>query len=178
MKTIKISLFTFLLILLSSCSSDNENSEVDRAMVVGTWNLEAFNYSGSTSGNFEGVDLSSDYSGEARNIDATLSFNEDNTFNFEGNYDVVLETEGMTQTVPMNNVSSTGNWRMEGDYIISSAAIGQVQGQGVQGPEEGRMRVSEVTANRMVLDIDQENNVNQNGMELNMTTIGRYVLTR
>ena len=67
---------------------------------------------------------------------------------------------------------------MEGDYITSSAAIGQIKGQGVQGPEEGRMRISENTANRMVLDIDQENKVNQNGMELNMTTIGRYILTR
>jgi len=30
---------------------------------------------------------------------------------------------------------------MEGDYIISSAALGQVQGQGVHGPEEGRMNI-------------------------------------
>jgi len=58
---------------------------------LGTWNLEAFDFSGSTSGNFEIVDLSSDYSGEARNIDTALSFNEGNTFNFEGSYDDVLE---------------------------------------------------------------------------------------
>ena len=58
---------------------------------LGTWNLEAFDFSGSTSGNFEIVDLSSDLSGEARNIDTALSFNEGNTFNFEGSYDGVLE---------------------------------------------------------------------------------------
>ena len=67
---------------------------------------------------------------------------------------------------------------MEGDYIISSAAIGQVQGQGVQGPQEGRMRISEISENRMVLDVDQESTTSQAGMEFQIKTTGRYVLTR
>lgn len=178
MKTIKFSLLAFLFIFATSCSSDDDSPNVDRSMVVGDWNLQAFNYSGSTSGSFEGVDLSTNYDGEAENINAVLSFNEDNTFDFSGSYDIILNAEGTSQVVNMEDVASTGNWRMDGNYIISSAAIGQVQGQGVQGPDEGLMRVSEISENRMVLDVDQESSTTQGGMVFILKTTGRYVLTR
>jgi len=177
MKTIKFSLFVIFLILLSACSSD-DSPNVNTAMVTGEWNMEAFDYSGETSGNFEGMDLNTSYSGVGENIDAILSFNADNTFDFSGSYDVRFTAEGFTEMVPVSNASSSGTWKIEGDYIVTSQTIGQVQGQGVQGPQEGRMRISEVSENRMILIIDQESTTSQNGMEFTISMDGKYVLTK
>ncbi len=177
MKTIKFSLVTLLFISFLSCTEDDSPS-TDTSMVTGTWNIEAFDYSGTSSGNFEGIDMTINYSGVAENIDATLTFNQNNTFNFEGSYDVALTTEGFTQTVHMSNVSSTGSWEKEGDYLITTGAMGQVQGQGVPGPQESEMWISEISENRMELIIDQETMINQNGIDFTVKTNGRYLLTR
>lgn len=178
MKTIKFSVVLLLFISLIACSTDDDSPNIDSSMVTGEWNIEEFNYTGETSGNFEGMDISSSFEGIAENINATLSFNEDNTFNMAGSYDVRLSAEGITEIVPVNNASSSGTWRIEGDYIITSGAVGQVQGQGVAGPQEGRMRINEVSESRMVLIIDQESNVSQGGMEFTMKMDGKYVLTK
>lgn len=178
MKTIKFSLLAILFICLTACSTDDDSPNVDTSMITGVWNLQEFNYSGETSGNFEGMDINTSFEGIAENIDATLSFNEDNTFNMAGSYDVRLTSEDITEVVPVNNASSSGTWKIEGDYIITSGAVGQVQGQGIAGPQEGRMRISEVSESRMVLIIDQESTTNQGGMDFTIKMDGRYVLTR
>lgn len=178
MKTIKFSMFALLCIFFISCSSDDEPVNVDSSMVTGDWIIESFNYNGESSGTFEGIDLSTTYEGVGENIDAVLSFNDDNTFDFQGNYDVRLTAEGITEVVSMDDATSSGNWSLDGDYIVTSAAIGQVQNQAVQGPSESRMRISEVSENRMVLIIDQEDTMTQGGMEFNIKTGGRYVLIK
>ncbi|MDR5592041.1 lipocalin family protein [Christiangramia sp. SM2212] len=178
MKTIKFSLIAFLFISFVACSTDDDSPNVDTSMITGVWNIEEFNYTGETSGNFEGMDINASFEGVAENIDATLSFNEDNTFIMAGSYDVRLSSEGITEVVPVNNASSSGTWKIEGDYIITSGAVGQVQGQGVAGPQEGRMRISEVTETRMVLIIDQESTTSQGGMDFTMKMDGIYVLTK
>ncbi|CAL66863.1 lipocalin family protein [Christiangramia forsetii] len=178
MKTIRFSVFALLFVFFTSCSSDDDAPDVDTSMLTGEWNIEAFNYSGETTGNFEGIDISSNFDGIGENINATLSFNDDKTFNMAGSYDVRLSAEGLTEVVPIDNASSSGTWKIEGDYIITSQTIGQVQGQGVAGPQEGRMRISEVTQNRMVLIIDQESTTTQGGMEFTMKMDGKYVLTK
>ena len=177
MKTIKFSLLAFLCLFIASCSSD-DTPNTDSSMVTGTWNLEAFDYSGETTGNFDGMDISAAYQGLAKNIDATLSFNSDNTFDFQGDYDVELTTGGMTQVVPMEDVSSSGTWRIEGNNLITSGAVGQVQGEGVQGPQESIMRISEVSESRMVLLVDQEDKITEGGMEFTMVSSARYILSR
>ncbi len=177
MKNIKFSLLALLFIAVTSCSEDDAPSK-NNSMIVGDWKLEEFNYQGETSGTYQGMDLSSSYEGIGKNINATLSFNEDNTFDFQGDYEVDLSYEGMTQNYPMENVSSSGNWSVDGDYIITSSAIGQVQTQAVVGPQEGRMRISELTENRMVLIIDQESTMSQSGMDFMIRMGGKYVLSR
>ena len=163
-----------------SCSDDSESITLseEEKMLVGAWQIQSFNYTGTSTGMFGGMEMTSTYKGVAQNLDAVLSFNDNRTFNFQGSYDVKLTVETMDLMVPVQDASSSGDWYIQDNYLYTSDALGQVNNEMVQGPQDGRMRIQENTENRLVLKIDQESEVNQNGMEFLVKLSGEYILTK
>ncbi len=179
MKTIKLSLLAILFITFSSCSKDDDNnSDLNTSMMLGEWNLESFNYEGTSEANFEGFDFSTSYSGVSENEDFTLTFNENNTFESNGKYDVRLTVEGITQLVPLETTTSTGDWSVNGNILTTSSLFTQVNGSPTQSESISEMRITEITENRMVLSFDQESKVNQSGLDYTVTLIGEYILIK
>lgn len=180
MKTIKLLLLSGIVISFMSCSDENESPSLseEEKMLVGAWQIQSFNYSGTSTGNFSGMEVSSSYQGVAHDIDAVLTFRDNRTFGMQGSYNVTLTVEGFDFLVPIEDASSSGDWYVEGEYLYTSNALGQVNNQMVQSPEDGRMRIQESTENRMVLLIDQEEEISQNGVDYLVEVSGQYVLTK
>lgn len=181
MKTIKILVLAFVIISTYSCSDDGDSVTLseEEKMLVSAWKLESFQYTGTTTGNFEGIDLSSSYEGIGQDVDAVLTFKDNRTFNFEGSYDVLLSVTGFDgMLIPVENASSSGDWYIEGGYLYTSDAFGQVDNQMVQNPEDSRMRIQENTENRLVLVIDQESEISENGVDYIVKLSGQYILTK
>ncbi len=179
MKTIKLSLLAILFIAFSSCSKDDDNnSDLNTSMMVGEWNLESFMYEGKSDANFEGIDLSTTYSGVSENEDFKLTFNENNTFTSVGTYDVKLTVEGITQLVSLGNNSSSGDWSVNGNILTTSSLFTQVNGSPAQSEAISEMRITEISENRLALTFDQESTINQSGLEYTVTLNGEYILTK
>lgn len=177
MKTIKLSLLAILFIAFSSCSKDDEPN-VNNPMMLGEWNLSSFNYQGTSDATYEGMNLSTSYTGEAENVDFTLTFNDDNTFKAQGTYDVRLVMEGFTQVVSMDNTASTGDWSVNGNVLNTSTLFTQINGSPSQDSSVSELIIKELTANRMVLAFDQESVINQAGLDYTVSLNGEYVLTK
>lgn len=178
MKTIKLSLFALMFISLCSCSKD-ESPNLNATMIVGEWNLSSFNYDGKTEMNYEDTNYTSNFSGVAENIDLTLTFNSNNTFQSKGSYDVNLTIEGYSQIYPVSGYTSSGNWSVDGNILKTTTNLAQMsEGEVGSGESVGDMIIQEITENRMVLTIDQVTKINESGFENIATISGEYVLTR
>ena len=148
-------------------------------MLVGAWKVESFEYAGTSTGYFEEMDLSSTYQGTGQNVDALLTFKDNRTFNFQGSYDVYLSVSGFDgMLIPIENASSSGDWYIQDNYLYTSEVLGQVDNQMVQNPGDSRMRFEERAGNRLVLIIDQENEINENGVDYLVKLSGQYILTK
>ena len=181
MKTIKILVLTFFIISTFSCSDDGDSVSLteEEKMLVGAWKIESFQYTGTTTGNFEGMDLNSTYEGIGQDIDAVLTFRDNRTFKFEGSYNVLLSVTGFDgMLIPVENASSSGDWYIQDNYLYTTDTFGQVDNQMVQNPEDSRMRIQENTENRLVLIIDQESEITENGVDYIVKLSGEYILTR
>ena len=181
MKTIKFLVLSLFIISTLSCSEDEDSVSLseEEKMLVGTWKVESFQYAGTSTGNFEGMELNSTYQGIGQDVDAVLNFKDNGTFSFQGSYDVFLSVSGFDgMLIPVENASSSGDWYIQDNYLYTSDAIGQVDNQMVQNPENSRMRIQEGTANRLVLIIDQENEINENGIDYLVKLSGQYILMK
>ena len=174
MKTLKSLLAVVAFISILSCSKDDESVSADESQIVGVWNLEQFEYSTDTT--IEGISASS--TGNATNIDATLEFKEDKTFIMGGSYTIVLTTEGMTNNYPVDNAASSGSWELDGNTLFVEGLSGAVGNNPVLGNSESEMKISELSANRMVLLIDQNEDYSVQGSTVTIKADGKYVLTR
>ncbi len=119
-------LICLLSISIVSCSSDDDNNTATNQL-LGDWRMDAYTYEGvSTTTNQYGT-VTSDYTGEAINIDFLMTFAEDpNTVTGAGSYDIRLTTTTLGQTivqeVPATQgfFSATGEWSRSGNTITMS----------------------------------------------------------
>lgn len=157
MKTIKYFLAIFAFATLVSCSVEDDNPSVDQSLLVGEWNLEEYNYSGTTKLTQGSNSYSTSYIGEALNLDARVILNSDNTYITAGTYTIKLSSTGNGQTdvqeVPMGNIASSGTYRVEGNKFITDNQPTQPQEEmGIMAINEAT--IVELTSSRMVLSID------------------------
>ena len=178
MKTIKLSLLAILFIFFSSCSKDDE-PDLNSSMMLGEWNLSSLNYEGKTELNYEGTNYTTTYSGVAENIDFTLTFNADNTFESKGSYDINLILEGFSQILPIEDFTSSGDWSIDGNVLKTTTLLADMSNsEFVPADSVGEIIIQEMTENRVVLIIDQVSIFEVSGFENTATLSGEYVLTR
>lgn len=172
----------FLSFSLISCSKDEDEPSVDNSLIVGVWNLEEHEYSGTTSVSQGGTSMETTYTGETYDIDARIILNSDNTFRTEGSYSIRLTTnfegESWVDTYTFSDVTNTGTYRIENNKIISEGNTPQQPGQGQINMAVSEGTIAELTANRLVIVFDQDYTQEQQGINMNISLQGQQVLSR
>jgi hypothetical protein len=156
--------FTFV---LTSCSSDDGDSSGNGDVsgdIVGTWIGVDVDYSGSTVTQIPGApDLVADFVGEAYDVDYTLTFSENpNELVSEGSYSIELTTTtlGQSQTDNVEDLEflSDGTWDKVGDQLTV-----------VSNGETSTGTIVELTDTSLIVEIDQVQDISQQGFVINTT---------
>lgn len=164
MKILKLILFTALISLTISCSSDDDGAALNSGSIVGVWRGTAVNYSGTSTTSGQGQSFTSEFVGEAYDIDYTLTFSENpNKVVSEGNYSIELTTTYMGQTITQNieglSFLSDGNWSLNGTTLSIT-----------MDNDTQDATIVELTPTKMVIEATQTTTVDQGGGTTNTST--------
>ncbi|WP_338790691.1 lipocalin family protein [Bernardetia sp. MNP-M8] len=170
----------FLLIIsavfLTSCGDEEEESE-DNLGVVGTWNLVSLKYNSVTTITYDaGPVLNNATVAEAVDTDLRLTFNANNTYTTEGDYSIKIapdieDGEDLAVIIDYQNFFGTGTWKKEGNELIFNESE-------LSGRQVGSNTIIELTANRMVIDIEFTQRQQQQGGTAVAKVSGRYILEK
>ncbi|MDH7912421.1 lipocalin family protein [Winogradskyella sp. SYSU M77433] len=154
-------LFVAYLFVLTSCSSDDSDSSSNiSGDILGTWVGVDVDYYGDTVTEAGGQTVTSDFVGEAYDVDYTLTFTENpNELVSEGSYSVELTTTtlGQTQVDNIENLEflEDGTWTQEGNQL--TITNNGVSSQGT---------ILELTDTSLVLELNQETDLSQPGYSI------------
>lgn len=149
MKKLSTLLLAFVLVL-TSCSEDNDDTVDIATGILGTWQGKAVSFSGTSTTTIEGVSIDAYYEGEGYDIDFTLNFTENpNEVTAEGSYGIALTVtifeQSETQNIPDNAFGGvTSTWTQDGNEITISTEEG----------ESITYEILELTADRLVMVTD------------------------
>lgn len=106
--------------LFFSCVTE-EPQPTNETNIIGTWNVNSVDYSGTSVTKYLGLNYTVDYTGMGTNIDASFTFNEDKSFSGSGTYDaeLTITSDGLTydQTAEDLAFAEAGSWSVDGDKI-------------------------------------------------------------
>lgn len=178
MNKIRLSLLGIFFVTLISCSKDEGTNGETSGSLTGQWNLTEFEYTGFSESNIDGISMRADYQGIAENINASLTFHSNGTFESEGVYDVILKGEGMT--IPYRDLSYTSS----GNYKVSGKTIDITNFQGTSTPgayavaSEKEMTIVELTKNTLILDFTEDITITEDDDTAFISNTGQYVYIR
>jgi hypothetical protein len=178
MKKIKLSVLTFCFMSFISCSKEDNSVDSNTKEIIGTWTLTELEYTGFSNSKIDGMSITIEYSGTAENIEAKTTFQENGEFESQGEYDVILTSEGMT--IPYRDLSyaSTGNYTMSGNSIEITNFVGESTPGSTLASSEKSMTIDELTSNKLILDFIEEITITEGSDEAFISTTGQYVFTR
>ncbi|GAA3582460.1 lipocalin family protein [Snuella lapsa] len=192
MKKSRFDLFKLVLVcvsvlFLSSCSNEgnNDNNVED---LLGTWNLTALTYDGETVSSFSGTSITTDFSGEGQNIDATIVFGDNpNAVNSQGAYDIAITYsvagQESSQMISISEYQSEGTWSLKGNILTlvgellsfsSPSDLDLVD----SGDSSIDYVIEELTATTMRLSATKEQSFNQSGATITSTVNVLVLFTR
>lgn len=143
MKKIIILLITGAFIL-TSCSSDDD-AGIDTALVVGVWNLSSENGTATTSGSFNGQNLSSTAVTQLISSTKIVAFNADNTYSASGTTVSSVIQDGVALPDLVDSESDQGTYTITGNVI--TIASNNSSGPTLEMGDFGTIR--SLTATRM-----------------------------
>lgn len=178
MKKIYFLLFTLLLLLNLSCSKDEAPDNEEKLSLTGEWQLEEFNYQGTTTvRNGDMVDESS-YTGTAKDIDIYMVFNEqpDKTWESGGEYTVELVAtvngEVQTSEETYSDILSSGSYSVEESIL----KLGYNQTEGALAITEAV--ISKLTETELVLEFEFSETSEVSGYEVELLVKGTQRFSR
>ena len=174
--------YSLLLIgfLLSSisCSKDDDNSDnKENTSLAGEWQMEEFQYNGTTTVKQGDMMDESSYIGTAKDIDVTMTFNEsEKTWESSGNYVLELVTkvngETQTSTEPYSNISGSGTFTVDGPTL----KLGYDNQAG--GFEIDEATISILTENELLLEFEYSETSMVSGYEVSLVVEGSQRFSR
>ena len=157
-------LFAFIAALsFNSCSDDSDSDFDTSGDLIGVWQGVDVDYSGNTVTSFAGQSETSDFVGEAYDVDYTITFTEDpNNVVSDGSYSVELTstTLGQTNTQNFENLEflENGSWSKSGNQLsIISNGVEQI------------MTILELTDTKLTLSITTVEDLSQSGVTITST---------
>lgn len=115
-----------------SCSDDDGGGQTTSGDIVGTWEMSAFSFEGSTTYEFDGETHTEDYYGVGKEMnDVLLTFNEDGTVTTNGKtftVEMTWESEGeeITEEYPTETIINAGTWEKNGNTLILTEPDGNI----------------------------------------------------
>ncbi|MCB4800065.1 hypothetical protein [Neotamlana laminarinivorans] len=119
-------LFLFTALVFACSGSDDSNTnDVEVNLLLGTWIGEDVEYSGTTSFDYFGTTFETPFTGEAYDVDYTLTFTENpNEFTSEGSYSLEVTTNFLGETITENSEDlefmGSGLWSQDGNQLITT----------------------------------------------------------
>ena len=160
MKKLSCLLFVALSVIFSSCSSDdNATTNVVDAELIGTWEGTSLEYDATSTAAFMGQELVSTTTGNASNMDFTLTFSQNpNVVTSEGSYDLnyTISNFGLTQTGVQPNVEflNNGTWTQSGNTIQITDSLGNIS----------EAVITQLTSTTLTLEISASSETVQQGI--------------
>ncbi len=151
-------LFVALFLVFTSCSKDDDSSSDTSGDILGKWDMTSYDYVGKTVTSTQGQTLTTDFVGEAFDIDYNIAFEENpNEITSEGSFSLKLTStvlgQATTQNISNFDVGITsGTWEKNGNEIITKSIRG-----------EANMKIEELTNTSLVLSIEEELDLSQSG---------------
>ena len=167
-------ILTFALTLIS-CSDDDSDSSTINGDVSGEWMIESINYTGSSVTTAQGNSITSNFTGESFDENATVTFNDDNTFTSQGSYSIQLTTTTFGQTedqsITIDDYNSEGDWSLDGDIMTLDGELASVSSGTPTAPDLGNSEPQEVVVQELTNDIMVLNSVTEQTVEQFGTTV-------
>lgn len=181
MRALKMLLFTTAMVVVCSCSKEENEHEIDHSMLLGEWNLTEFSYSGTSSLTEGGETTSLSYSAEGVDIDARVNFVDETKYTTAGSYTIILTTimdgETIVQRYPFSDITGSGTYKIEGNRMTTRPQSSAYQEQ-MQLMNSSEVIIRELTSSRMVLVMEMHTVAEEEGMEAEMTLDMIQILTR
>lgn len=178
MKKFYIFLLPVLFLSLTSCSKEDDNNDQESSDLAGEWQMEAFQYQGTTTvKQGESFDQSS-FTGTAKDMDAKIVFiaSPDNTWESSGSYSLELVTivNGETYTSEENysNISEGGAYSLDGRTL----SIGYNEQEGALAITE--CTIAKLTESELVLEFQMAETSEVSGYEVELLIEGTQSFSR
>ncbi len=171
MKIAKLVLLSIALVLFSCGKEDDPKPTADG--LIGTWSITALDYEGSTTTTILGTSITSSFTGVAKDLDMTVTFNENpNTVTSQGSYTISITTttlgQSVTEDFTFDDFFDDGTWALNGQTLTVTSS-GVVQ----------EATIISQTSTTLVLGIDSEETQDLAGVGSITTSIqGAYTLVR
>lgn len=183
-KLLKSLLILVISFSFATCSTDDDSGSDTSGTLVGTWEMVSFDYSGSTTTEFQGQTIISDFDGVGQNLDYTLAFTENpNEFEGQGSYDIELTStiagESTTQVQSIEDTNSTGTYTRAGNTITfegTLVSVGDMVPVAPQGNNEATISELTNTTLRITQETTQEQMVS--GASVSFTLTSEIVFNR
>lgn len=188
MKILKASMLLLAFTILFSCSKDDDPSPTppveEPTGIEGEWQLEEYDYSGSSTVSHEEFTYTSSYVAVAKNLNVKLIIDtEPNTWSTEGNYTLELTTteDGETEIreIVVSNLANAGSFVLNDDEFLPENQNAGFPEPGEINPMDiSKFTIKELTATRLVLSFDESHSTSENGMQGETTVEGTQVYKR
>ena len=143
----------------TACSEDDSGNDPSSGDLVGIWQMESLDYSGTNTTTVAGQSTTLDYVGEAFDIDLSITFGENpNEYKTSGGYTIKLTYELGGQTVennvPIEGFLDNGTWEQNGNTLTV------VNGNG----EPGEATIESIDGNSLVLSSREMETTTEQGV--------------
>jgi hypothetical protein len=166
---------------------DTDPGNTDPASLVGTWQLESLSFDFTTSTDFNGQMIESNFIGALTQSDFTLTLTE-STYTGMGSYSYDISGTANGMEIPSSNytltdVSTSGNYSVDGNVLTTDGQLfefdfgGQVEAGSFDGPQSSEFELS-ADGNTLTFNQDETSVDNENGVEVTSTTISTSVFQR
>ncbi|AUS07021.1 lipocalin family protein [Pseudotamlana carrageenivorans] len=152
-----LTLLFFVLIVLSSCSNDDGDSQFSGDL-VGAWVGTELTYQGTAESSLQGFPITTNFEGEAYDMTSTITFNESpNTVVSEGAYSLkfTYNFNGVSKTEFIEDVQflENGTWEVDGNTLIIN-----------NNGQESMADILFLTEDKLVVEINQVEETEVDGL--------------
>ncbi|MBW1294342.1 hypothetical protein [Aquimarina litoralis] len=177
MKKLILLLFLVSTTAFVSCGNDDDSVsiEIDESLIPGDWNLTALTVdNGKTTTVAQGQSTTVDYTTVGKDFTMETSFidsTDPNTYTSSGGYTAVITQnfvgQETTQEQPITDFLGSGEWRVEGNMLITTTS----------GVEQAA-QITALNSETMSLKIEINESLEISGASVTTTGTLNYTLTR